>query len=167
MASLTFLPFTSVASPHLYLNPLRRRRILSLRKSREIKSKQALSDAKTSESENIVLKVAWYNSELLGIPASVFRSSQNMIIKSPASATTGGNEVPLVLDQETVVKNIKDDFSRSYFVTGYYFDAEIGKVCRHVEHLWNVPIWNVPKMALLKQLPRPTKPFLFIGDSKS
>ncbi|CAM9002045.1 hypothetical protein QQ045_000307 [Rhodiola kirilowii] len=97
MASLTFLPFASIASPHLYLNPPCRRRILSLGKPREIKSKKALIDAKTSESENVVLKVAWYSSELLGIPASVFRSSQNMIIESPAPATTGGNEVPLTV----------------------------------------------------------------------
>ncbi|CAM8966211.1 unnamed protein product [Rhodiola kirilowii] len=82
---------------------------------RKIKSKKALSNAKTSESENVVL--AWYSSELLGIAASVFCSSQNTTIESPAPATTGGNEVPLVLDRETVVKSIKDDFSRSYFVT--------------------------------------------------
>ncbi|WRX09079.1 hypothetical protein QQP08_001566 [Theobroma cacao] len=37
--------------------------------------------------------------------------------------------------------------------TEYYFDAQSGKVCRHVEH------WNVPKMALLKQLLRPTRGF--------
>ncbi|GLT79673.1 hypothetical protein SLA2020_511530 [Shorea laevis] len=37
--------------------------------------------------------------------------------------------------------------------TEYYFDAQSGKVCRHVEH------WNVPKMALLKQILRPTRGF--------
>ncbi|CAM8980164.1 unnamed protein product [Rhodiola kirilowii] len=66
------------------------------------------------QSENVVLKVAWYSSELLVIPASVFRSSENMIIESPAPATTG--------------------------------------------------MWNVPRMALLKQLPRPTKPIWFMCD---
>ncbi|KAL9692024.1 hypothetical protein QQ045_012455 [Rhodiola kirilowii] len=165
MASLTFLPFASVTSPHLHLNPHRRRRILSLGKSNEIKSKKALSDVKTSESENVLLKVAWYSSELLGIAASVIRSPQNVTIESPAPATTGGNEVPLVLDRETVVKSIKDDFSRSYFVTGqrcWTLEIQLCDVLpleansvRHVEH------WNVPKMALLKQLLRPTKPFLF------
>ncbi|XWS76974.1 hypothetical protein CRYUN_Cryun01aG0224400 [Craigia yunnanensis] len=39
--------------------------------------------------------------------------------------------------------------------TEYYFDAQSGKVCRHVEH------WNVPKIALLKQLLRPTRGFWF------
>ncbi|XAR63027.1 hypothetical protein NMG60_11022812 [Bertholletia excelsa] len=35
--------------------------------------------------------------------------------------------------------------------TEYYFDAQSGKVCRHVEH------WNVPKMALFKQILRPSR----------
>ncbi|KAJ1429553.1 hypothetical protein SESBI_08336 [Sesbania bispinosa] len=37
--------------------------------------------------------------------------------------------------------------------TEYYFDAQSGKVCRHVEH------WNVPKMALFKQILRPSRGF--------
>ncbi|RVX09812.1 hypothetical protein CK203_012900 [Vitis vinifera] len=37
--------------------------------------------------------------------------------------------------------------------TEYYFDSQSGKVCRHVEH------WNVPKMALLKQILRPSRGF--------
>ncbi|KAF8412195.1 hypothetical protein HHK36_000156 [Tetracentron sinense] len=37
--------------------------------------------------------------------------------------------------------------------TEYYFDAQSGRVCRHVEH------WNVPKMALLKQIFRPSRGF--------
>ncbi|GMN45028.1 hypothetical protein TIFTF001_014228 [Ficus carica] len=37
--------------------------------------------------------------------------------------------------------------------TEYFFDAQSGKVCRHVEH------WNVPKMALLKQILRPSRKF--------
>uniref|UniRef100_A0A7N0ZW21 Uncharacterized protein n=1 Tax=Kalanchoe fedtschenkoi TaxID=63787 RepID=A0A7N0ZW21_KALFE len=237
MSSLTFVPFASAPlnSPRLSLNPPRRRRILSLWQPSGVKPKKALSDEKASESENVLLKVAWYSSELLGIAASVFRSPKTAGTESPAPAVTGPpSEVPLVLDRETVVASIKDDFSRSYFVTGnltlaayredcefadpagsfrglrrfkrncsnfgsliersnmkltkwedfddksighwrfscvmsfpwrpilsatgfteYYFDAETGKVCRHVEH------WNVPKMALLKQLLRPTRPFLF------
>ncbi|KAL2511339.1 Nuclear transport factor 2 (NTF2) family protein [Abeliophyllum distichum] len=35
--------------------------------------------------------------------------------------------------------------------TEYYFDEQSGKVSRHVEH------WNVPKMALLKQILRPSR----------
>ncbi|KAK7389888.1 hypothetical protein VNO78_25184 [Psophocarpus tetragonolobus] len=37
--------------------------------------------------------------------------------------------------------------------TEYYFDAQSGKVCRHVEH------WNVPKMALFKQILKPSRGF--------
>nr|ABK26182.1 unknown [Picea sitchensis] len=33
--------------------------------------------------------------------------------------------------------------------TEYYYDAQSGKICRHVEH------WNVPKMVLLKQIFKP------------
>ncbi|KAL8554240.1 hypothetical protein ACS0TY_002442 [Phlomoides rotata] len=35
--------------------------------------------------------------------------------------------------------------------TEYYFDEKSGKICRHVEH------WNVPKMALFKQILRPSR----------
>lgn len=35
--------------------------------------------------------------------------------------------------------------------TEYYFNEKSGKVCRHIEH------WNVPKMALLKQIIRPSR----------
>ncbi|KAJ6710416.1 hypothetical protein OIU74_011320 [Salix koriyanagi] len=37
--------------------------------------------------------------------------------------------------------------------TEYYFDEQSGRVCRHVEH------WNVPKMALLQQLLKPSQGF--------
>ncbi|KAL5062340.1 hypothetical protein RYX36_024077 [Vicia faba] len=174
---------------------------------------------------NAFLKVAWYSSELLGIAASVFRSSPDQEEASP-------RRVLETVDRVSVVDTIKQDFQRSYFVTGdltlnayeedcefadpagsfkglarfkrnctnfgslleksnmnlmkwedfedkgighwrfscvlsfpwrpilsatgyteYYFDAESGKVCRHVEH------WNVPKMALFKQILRPSKGF--------
>lgn len=188
------------------------------------------STDQNSESQNIFLKTAWYGSELLGIAASFFRS--------PSSVEDRGKALELTrdgvgtLDRAIVVDTIKDDFERSYFVTGaltldayeedcefadpagsfkglrrfkrnctnfgslieksnmkltkwedledkgighwrfsctmsfpwkpilsatgyteYYFDSESGKVCRHVEH------WNVPKMALFKQLLRPSKGF--------
>lgn len=35
--------------------------------------------------------------------------------------------------------------------TEYYFNEKSGKVCRHIEH------WNVPKMALLKQIIQPSR----------
>ncbi|XP_010518271.1 PREDICTED: uncharacterized protein LOC104793579 isoform X1 [Camelina sativa] len=188
--------------------------------------------SKGPEPENVLLKIAWYGSELLGIAASVFRSPET----SPPSVT--GFEVPVDCSgravRVAVVDSIKQDFKRSYFVTGnltpevyeekcefadpagsfkglarfrrnctnfgslieksnmklmkwenfefvlqdkgvghwkfscvmsfpwkpilsatgyteYYFDTESGKICRHVEN------WNVPKIALFKQLLRPSR----------
>ncbi|XP_068634512.1 uncharacterized protein [Aristolochia californica] len=187
------------------------------------------SNDEDSQSENLVLKMAWYGSELLGIAASFLRS--------PADATKAGGEVAVSGDEELgvmgraqVVEAIREDFRRSYFVTGnltlnayeehcefadpagsfkglrrfkrncsnfgslliksdmklmkwedfedkgvghwrfrcvmsfpwrpilsatgyteYYFDEQSGKICRHVEH------WNVPKMALLRQIFRPSR----------
>ncbi|KAJ8900569.1 hypothetical protein K2173_025346 [Erythroxylum novogranatense] len=178
--------------------------------------------------ENALLKLAWYGSELLGIAASVFRS--------PSKTVETREDFKLAVDESgtvdraIVVEKIKEDFERSYFVTGnltlqvyeeecefadpagsfkglgrfkrnctnfgllleksnmklmkweeledkgighwkfsctmrfpwkpilsatgyteYFFDEESGRVCRHVEH------WNVPKMALLKQILKPSR----------
>ncbi|XP_074573326.1 uncharacterized protein LOC141829701 [Curcuma longa] len=178
------------------------------------------------ESENVVLKLAWYGSELLGIAASLFRPSPPT---APAEEISSG-AIGSLTGRAQVAEAIKEDFARSYFVTGnltlnayeddcefadpagsfrglrrfkrncsnfgslleksnmkltkwedfedksighwrfscimsfpwrpilsatgyteYYFDAESERVCRHVEH------WNVPKMALLKQIFRPSR----------
>ncbi|XVF73129.1 hypothetical protein PTKIN_Ptkin12aG0177100 [Pterospermum kingtungense] len=187
---------------------------------------------KESAPENALLKVAWYGSELLGIAASFLRPPSNAEQAAQNNIELGGDGSGAIIDRASVVETIKDDFERSYFVTGqltldayeedcefadpagsfkglrrfkrnctnfgslieksnmklvkwedfenkgvghwrfscvmsfpwrpilsatgyteYYFDAQSGKVCRHVEH------WNVPKMALLKQLLRPTRGF--------
>ncbi|CAA0838950.1 Nuclear transport factor 2 (NTF2) family protein [Striga hermonthica] len=69
-----------------------------------------------SEPENLVLKIAWYGSELLGVAASLLRS--------PAKAEDAGAAVELAVDglgkvdRAAVVETIKEDFRRSYFVTG-------------------------------------------------
>lgn len=182
--------------------------------------------------ENVLLKIAWYGSELLGIAASAFRSPPS----PPPNNTRAVPDYEIPVDcsgravRVAVVDFIKQDFKRSYFVTGdltpavyedkcefadpagsfkglarfkrnctnfgslieksnmklmkwenfeekgvghwkfscvmsfpwkpilsatgyteYYFDAESGKICRHVEH------WNVPKIALFKQLLRPSR----------
>ncbi|KAL7083194.1 hypothetical protein ACP275_14G147000 [Erythranthe tilingii] len=181
-----------------------------------------------SESENVLLKIAWYGSEFLGVAASFLRSPAK--IGDAGASAELSVDVSGKIDRAAVVETIKEDFQRSYFVTGnlaldayeedcefadpagsfkglsrfkrnctnfgyllersnmklmkwedfedkgighwrfscvmsfpwkpilsatgyteYYFDANTGKVCRHVEH------WNVPKMALLKQIFRPSK----------
>lgn len=60
---------------------------------------------------NAFLKVAWYSSELLGIAASVFRSSSDEEKASPQRLLE-------TVDRVSVVDTIKQDFQRSYFVTG-------------------------------------------------
>ncbi|XP_062226528.1 uncharacterized protein LOC133924822 isoform X2 [Phragmites australis] len=69
----------------------------------------------SSRSENAVLKAAWYGSELLGIAASFFRPSP-----SPEGGADGDVEGGAAgsLDRTGVVEAIKEDFARSYFVTG-------------------------------------------------
>ncbi|KAL9245357.1 hypothetical protein vseg_019019 [Gypsophila vaccaria] len=197
--------------------------------SSSIKSSQNKQGKDGTEPENVVLKVAWYASELLGIAASVLRppSSDSATDEYQELATDGSG----IVDRAVVVETIKQDFERSYFVTGnltlgayeedcefadpagsfkglrrfkrnctnfgslihksnmklmkwedfedkgvghwrfscilsfpwrpilsatgyteYYFDHESGKVCRHIEN------WNVPKMALLKQILKPGRP---------
>ncbi|KAJ9555984.1 hypothetical protein OSB04_010598 [Centaurea solstitialis] len=182
----------------------------------------------SSESGNLLLKTAWYGSELLGIAASVFRPQEKVVERGIEIGGDGDG----VIDRSIVVETIKGDFQRSYFVTGavtldayeddcefadpagsfrglrrfkrnctnfgslieksnmklmkwedyedkgighwrfsctmsfpwkpilsatgyteYYISKESGKVCRHVEH------WNVPKMALFKQLLKPSRGF--------
>ncbi|KAI3701241.1 hypothetical protein L2E82_45890 [Cichorium intybus] len=184
-----------------------------------------------SESENLLLKTAWYGSELLGIAASFFRSPENVNKGANRGIELAGDRDG-VIDRSIIVETIKEDFQRSYFVTGdltvdayedecefadpagsfrglrrfkrnctnfgslieksnmklmkwedfedkgighwrfsctmsfpwkpilsatgyteYYLSKESGKVCRHVEY------WNVPKMALFKQLLKPSRGF--------
>ncbi|KAH7577978.1 hypothetical protein ACOSP7_000934 [Xanthoceras sorbifolium] len=181
-----------------------------------------------SEPQNALLKIAWYGSELLGIAASFVRPPSSVVAPERDVRLASDGSKPV--DRSRVVQTIKEDFERSYFVTGnltldayeedcefadpagsfkglrrfkrnctnfgllieksnmklmrwedfedkgtghwrfscimsfpwkpilsatgyteYYFDIGTGKVCRHVEH------WNVPKMALLKQILRPSR----------
>lgn len=74
------------------------------------------ANTKESEPENVLLKIAWYGSEFLGIAASFLRS--------PAKTGDSGGDVELSvdgfgkIDRAAVVESIKEDFQRSYFVTG-------------------------------------------------
>lgn len=77
----------------------------------------ATKNNKGSESENVVLKVAWYSSELLGIAASFFRSPAN-VVESPDGVVELAGDGDGAIDRARVVETIKEDFQRSYFVTG-------------------------------------------------
>jgi hypothetical protein len=71
---------------------------------------------KSSRSEDTVLKAAWYGSELLGIAASLLRPAPPSPEGDAGGDAEGGAAGPL--DSAGVVDAIKEDFERSYFVTG-------------------------------------------------
>lgn len=80
---------------------------------------ESSSSTKDSEPENLLLKAAWYGSELLGIAASYVRSPKN-VEETPELALDDGSGV---IDRAAVVESIKGDFQRSYFVTGFFAGA--------------------------------------------
>ncbi|KAI4355136.1 hypothetical protein L6164_003936 [Bauhinia variegata] len=82
--------------------------------------KNPISDSSAnqeSQPQNAFLKIAWYSSEFLGIAASVFRSPSNEE-KTSERAIELSEDGSGALDRAAVVETIKDDFQRSYFVTG-------------------------------------------------
>lgn len=74
------------------------------------------STTQESEPENALLKVAWYGSELLGIAASFFRSPSS--VEAPERAIDLAGDGSGAVDRAALVETIKEDFQRSYFVTG-------------------------------------------------
>ncbi|CAA2992988.1 uncharacterized protein LOC111411712 isoform X2 [Olea europaea var. sylvestris] len=212
---LSFPSITPTFDPHLPRRHLvfrsnycpERNTLLRCQAENSTNNSPANRDAKP---QNGLLKVAWYASEFLGIAASFLRSPKETDDKERnlELAVDGLGKI----DRAAIVDTIKEDFQRSYFVTGsfrglsrfkrnctnfgylidksnmklmkwedfenkgighwrfscvmsfpwkpilsatgyteYYFDEKSGKVSRHVEH------WNVPKMALLKQIFRPSR----------
>ncbi|RZS01979.1 hypothetical protein BHM03_00031944 [Ensete ventricosum] len=73
-----------------------------------------------SKSENAVLRLAWYGSELLGIAASFFRPSPSAAPSEELRADGSG----FATGRAEVAEAIKEDFARSYFVTAYEDDCE-------------------------------------------
>ena len=67
-------------------------------------------DQESQTQNNALLKLAWYGSELLGIAASAFR---------PPSNEEAPQRLLETIDRAAVVDTIKQDFQRSYFVTGF------------------------------------------------
>ncbi|WVZ86834.1 hypothetical protein U9M48_033558 [Paspalum notatum var. saurae] len=75
----------------------------------------AEAEAASSRSENAVLKAAWYGSELLGIAASLLRPAPSSAEEGDVAAAAAA---AAALDRAGVVEAIKEDFARSYFVSG-------------------------------------------------
>lgn len=118
--SLSIHPTLGPHHPCFLVRPYRRPRIRNPRCAGDDfttkNSPTNRGEPKSPETENALLKVAWYGSELLGIAASIFRHP------STAGAPQRDLEVPAdgsgVVSRALVVENIKGDFDRSYFVTG-------------------------------------------------
>lgn len=125
----TFTSFASIKIPYLQsgdrrsiFRPNSSKKILKLPRcnvenSTSNSSNNTSTSSQDSESENLLLKMAWYGSEFLGIAASIFRSPAGTEAPSEGNlelATDGSG----LVDRALVVDNIKDDFQRSYFVTG-------------------------------------------------
>ncbi|PSS24266.1 Coiled-coil domain-containing protein [Actinidia chinensis var. chinensis] len=229
--ALSFASVTVNLHPHhhrVIFRPNPRIVVYKFRCSGDNPTSSTSTKSDSEPEKNVLLKMAWYSSELLGIAASFFRSPSN--VEASDRDLKLAVEASGAVDRALVVGTIKEDFERSYFVTGnltlnayeencefadpagsfrglrrfkrnctnfgslieksnmklmkwedfedkgighwrfscvlsfpwkpilsatgyteYYFDAQSGKVCRHVEH------WNVPKVALFKQILRPSK----------
>ncbi|KAL2892130.1 Mediator of RNA polymerase II transcription subunit 6 [Bienertia sinuspersici] len=127
-------PHTSTTSHHLSTNyrhvtPLKldhlspkyyKLKCYGLKKENPSKARSNTSSVtkqkkETEEPENVVLKLAWYASEMLGIAASAFQPPPSDIIDEcpdlPCDETGA-------VDRAAVVETIKQDFQMSYFVTG-------------------------------------------------
>ncbi|XP_010544762.1 PREDICTED: uncharacterized protein LOC104817313 isoform X1 [Tarenaya hassleriana] len=81
--------------------------------------------SKESEPENALLKMAWYGSELLGMAASALRPAARRGAEEPR------HRCEMVVDcsgrvvRVAVVDAIKQDFKRSYFVTGKVMSRDL------------------------------------------
>ncbi|XP_075477483.1 uncharacterized protein LOC142518576 [Primulina tabacum] len=104
-------PSPALHSNHLIFSPDYRQKVYKFRCSAKNTTNQ------DSEPENLLLKIAWYGSEFLGIAASFLRSPTR-------TEDAGGGVSELFvdgfgkIDRAVVVAAIKEDFQRSYFVTG-------------------------------------------------
>ncbi|KAJ0258662.1 Nuclear transport factor 2 [Hirschfeldia incana] len=96
---------------------------------------QTTSKGERGEPENVLLKIAWYGSELLGIAASAFRSPASL--PPPNTTTDQDFEIPVDCSgravRVAVVDSIKHDFKRSYFVTGDLTPAVYEEKCEFAD----------------------------------
>lgn len=75
------------------------------------------STKQDSEPQNAFLKIAWCSSELLGIAASFFRSP-SIEKEAPERTLELAGDDSGAVDRAAIVATIKEDFEKSYFVTG-------------------------------------------------
>ncbi|XP_074279809.1 uncharacterized protein LOC141605082 isoform X2 [Silene latifolia] len=155
-----------------------------------------------TERNNVVLKIAWYASELFGMATAVLQPSQTTTAPVVEYQELIGDASGRI-ERDVVVAAIIQDFQSSYIVTGnvtveayeedwedladkgiahwrfsfvlslpwtpllsatgcteFHFDAESGKVCRHIEKR------DVPITILFKQILMPRRYNYSEGESK-
>lgn len=88
---------------------------------------------KESEPENALLKIAWYGSELLGIAASVLRRSPRRETEAPRPGCEIVVDCSGRVVRVAVVDAIKQDFKRSYFVTGKLTEEVYEEECEFAD----------------------------------
>ncbi|KAI7737877.1 hypothetical protein M8C21_032141 [Ambrosia artemisiifolia] len=147
MASSIYYPGFSVSVERLVSNQkVNKRRIIRIRcsNSREGGDKDK-SSVGVGVGGKVLLKSAWYASELLGIAASFFRPSTPS--PSPSNEEYDNKNRNKVLgvvavDRAVIVETIKGDFERSYFVTGavsvdaYEDDCEFADPAGSFKGVW-------------------------------
>ncbi|RZC57138.1 hypothetical protein C5167_004442 [Papaver somniferum] len=82
------------------------------------RSTSSSTSSPNDSDKNVFLKLAWYGSELLGIAASFLRQPPSSEVQKNEVELIGNDESGGVIERDQVVKTIKQDFERSYFVTG-------------------------------------------------
>ncbi|KAL9141978.1 hypothetical protein ABFS82_14G139500 [Erythranthe guttata] len=112
------LPSTFVEPKLCFLSrrPNGRHSVHKLRCRAKNQSSNSPVNDDVSESENVLLKIAWYGSEFLGVAASFLRSPAKF--GDAGASTELSVDVSGKIDRAAVVETIKEDFQRSYFVTG-------------------------------------------------
>lgn len=110
-------PHLSSHHVHQYVafRPNYRRKICRIQRNRESPIDNS-STKRESKPENALLKIAWYSSELLGIAASFLRSPPK--VEASVTDIQFAGDGSGVVDRAIVVETVKEDFQRSYFVTG-------------------------------------------------
>nr|KJB09711.1 hypothetical protein B456_001G158400 [Gossypium raimondii] len=93
------------------------RNVYTIRCNGENSKSNLPTTTQESAPENVLLKVAWYGSELLGIAASYIRSPSK-VEEAAQKDLKLGLDGSGAIDRTAVIQTIKDDFERSYFVTG-------------------------------------------------
>ncbi|KAM3388667.1 hypothetical protein ACQJBY_011046 [Aegilops geniculata] len=150
MALLHPAPATPLPTGHhrqnagvLLQRPSRRRfRLNAQKKPGSTSTSPRTGTPSGSESDNVVLKAAWYGSEALGIAASFFRPPSP---EADAGAADDGASESQPVGRAQVAEAIKDDFARSYFVTGQELSStpSPSKIILHVRDLCCVYVWSV------------------------